>query len=152
MELENTGQLRKGPKVKSCGCLTGWGTKNWHTSAFTVHLSRKNTSDRKAFFQWTHLIKSFWEGNTFLPVTHWSNQSLRLPNHSTQENSGNISPTSTYHPTTPPTPPLPLLSLPLILFVFQCSANFALGCNFDSWENSPRLHNLVSRATVVLQQ
>ncbi len=46
---------------------------------------------------------------------------------------------------------LALLSLFMILFVSQCLANFALGCNFGSQENSPLLHNLVSRATVVLQ-
>lgn len=33
----------------------------------------------------------------------------------------------------------------------QRLANFALGCNFGSQENAPRLHNLVSRATVVTQ-
>lgn len=53
----------------------------------------------------------------------------------------------------PSSPPrlLPLLSLSLILFVSQCLANFALGCNFGSQENAPRLHNPVSRATVVIQ-
>lgn len=49
-------------------------------------------------------------------------------------------------------PPTSLpLSLSMILFVSQCLANFALGCNFGSQENAPLLHNLVSRATVVIQ-
>lgn len=45
-----------------------------------------------------------------------------------------------------PTPTSPLsaaLSLSMILFVSQRLANFALGCNFGSQENAPRLHNLV---------
>lgn len=52
-------------------------------------------------------------------------------------------------PSSPPLPPL--RSLSMILFVSQCLANFALGCNFGSQENAPLLHNLVSRATVVIQ-
>lgn len=36
-------------------------------------------------------------------------------------------------------------------FVSQCLANFALGCNLVSQENAPVLHNLVSRATIVVQ-
>lgn len=52
-------------------------------------------------------------------------------------------------PSSPPLPPS--LSLSVILFVSQCLANFALGCNFASQENAPLLHNLVSRATVVIQ-
>lgn len=65
-------------------------------------------------------------------------------------NCGNIPPASEYQP--PPHPRLlPLLSLSQILFVSQCLANFALGCNFGSQENAPGLHNLVSRATVVIQ-
>lgn len=48
-------------------------------------------------------------------------------------------------------PPTSLpLSLSMILFVSQCLSNFALGCNFGSQENAPLLHNLVSRATVVI--
>lgn len=52
-----------------------------------------------------------------------------------------------------PSSPLltPLLSLSMILFVSQCLADFALGCNCGSQENAPALHNLVSRATVVIQ-
>lgn len=49
-------------------------------------------------------------------------------------------------------PLLTRISLSLILFVSQCLANFALGCNFGSQENAPRLHNLASRATVVIQR
>lgn len=52
----------------------------------------------------------------------------------------------------PPPPPLPQLLPSVISFVSQRSANFALGCNFGSRENSPCLHNLVSRVTVVIQR
>lgn len=46
---------------------------------------------------------------------------------------------------------LSVLPLSMILFVSQCLANFALGCNLGTQENAPRLHNLVSGARVVIQ-